>query len=168
MDIKLKWPNDIYAYGDKKLGGLLINTQIEGNWAVCNIGCGLNLSNSVPTTCINDIVKAYNKTNSKNLPLYTYEKSFANIFNESEKLIKQIENESDFKAFYDLYYKYWLHGNANVTIKSHDGVEKSAKILGIDEYGYLKIQLENGTTDIVHPDGNSFDMLRGLILPKHH
>lgn len=60
----------------------------------------------------------------------------------------------------------FIHSDSSVTIKSRDGVEKCAKILGLDEYGYLKIQLDNGTTEVVHPDGNSFDMLRGLILPK--
>lgn len=50
---------------------------------------------------------------------------------------------------------------------STNGQEKSAKVLGIDDYGFLKIQLDDGQTmDSVQPDGNSFDMLRGLILPK--
>jgi biotin--protein ligase len=46
--------------------------------------------------------------------------------------------------------------------------ERTGKIMGIDDYGFLKIELTD-TKDIVtvHPDGNSFDMLRNLILPKH-
>lgn len=45
--------------------------------------------------------------------------------------------------------------------------EKSAKIIGIDDHGYLKIEfLDTKQAATVHPDGNSFDMLRNLILPK--
>lgn len=52
---------------------------------------------------------------------------------------------------------------------STNGHEKSAKILGIDDFGFLKIQLdENQKIESVQPDGNSFDMLRGLIIPKTH
>lgn len=47
------------------------------------------------------------------------------------------------------------------------GNEKISKIIGIDEFGFLLVQEdENKETESVHPDGNSFDMLRGLILPK--
>lgn len=54
-----------------------------------------------------------------------------------------------------------------MTVLTKAGQEKSAKILGIDDYGFLKIQLDdNKTIESVQPDGNSFDMLRGLIIPK--
>lgn len=47
------------------------------------------------------------------------------------------------------------------------GYEKKAKIIGVDDYGYLKVQIEGQShTEAVHPDGNSFDMFHGLILPK--
>lgn len=55
---------------------------------------------------------------------------------------------------------------SSVTVLSN-GHEKSAKILGIDDYGFLKIQLDDTKKiESVQPDGNSFDMLRGLIIPK--
>lgn len=51
-------------------------------------------------------------------------------------------------------------------MKSSTGEEKVVKIVGIDEFGYLKVQLENGKEESVLPDGNTFDMLQGLIVPK--
>jgi BirA family biotin operon repressor/biotin-[acetyl-CoA-carboxylase] ligase len=48
-DLKIKWPNDIY-YGDKKLGGILIENLIQGQ-QIKNaiIGIGLNINqNSFP------------------------------------------------------------------------------------------------------------------------
>lgn len=46
--------------------------------------------------------------------------------------------------------------------------EKDANIIGIDDYGFLKVKLLDGTIETVQPDGNSFDMLRGLIVPKYN
>lgn len=54
-----------------------------------------------------------------------------------------------------------------MTVRSANGQDKAATILGIDEYGFLKIQLDDTKKiESVQPDGNSFDMLRGLIVPK--
>lgn len=38
LDIKLKWPNDIYANSDVKIGGLIVTSVLEGDLAICNIG----------------------------------------------------------------------------------------------------------------------------------
>lgn len=43
-NVKIKWPNDIYI-GDRKAGGILIETIIQGNvlkWAVVGIGLNIN------------------------------------------------------------------------------------------------------------------------------
>lgn len=54
-----------------------------------------------------------------------------------------------------------------MTVISTSNQEKSAKVLGIDDYGFLKIQIDDTKkVESVQPDGNSFDMLRGLILTK--
>ena len=46
------------------------------------------------------------------------------------------------------------------------GEIKQVVILGIDEFGFLKVKDSKGQTFAVHPDGNSFDMMEGLIAPK--
>jgi biotin---protein ligase len=54
-----------------------------------------------------------------------------------------------------------------VTVISTNGQEKTAKIIGIDNFGFLEIQIDDGKKiESVQPDGNSFDMIRGLIIPK--
>lgn len=54
-----------------------------------------------------------------------------------------------------------------MTVIANNGQKKSAKVLGIDEFGFLKIQVDDTKKiESVQPDGNSFDMLRGLIIPK--
>ncbi|CAO1443290.1 unnamed protein product [Diamesa serratosioi] len=167
LDIKLKWPNDIYANGDVKIGGLVVTSMIDADMAVCNVGLGLNLSNSNPTTCVNDLITAYNMKYSTKLPFLTFEKTLAIIFNEIEELLNKIQNNNGLEYLYQEYYKHWLHSGTTVTVRSPSGAEKTALITGIDDYGFLKIQVDGSKqTESVQPDGNSFDMLRGLINPK--
>ena len=166
MDIRLKWPNDIYANGSTKIGGLIVNSILQDDEAIVNIGLGINMSNSAPTLCINDLIKEYNTRNNKNLQHLSYEKFLALIFTEIEKLYMELQTTESLDKFYELYYKYWLHSDTNVSIMTTTGDEKWVKITGIDEYGYLLVQESGKVPESVHPDGNSFDMLRGLISPK--
>ena len=39
-------------------------------------------------------------------------------------------------------------------------------IMGINEYGYLRVQTANGQELSLQPDGNSFDIMKGLIVMK--
>lgn len=53
-----------------------------------------------------------------------------------------------------------------VTINS-DGVKEKVVIRGLDDYGYLQVQTKrSGKIFSVHDDGNTFDMMKGLIRPK--
>lgn len=168
LDIRLKWPNDIYVNGNTKLGGLIVTTVMDANDPIyiCNVGVGLNLHNTEPTTCVNDQIKAYNIKHNTKLPYLEYEQFFANVFNEIEKLIDLVQT-GDFKYLYDLYYKLWLHSDAEIVIIDADGNKKLATIIGIDEIGYLLVQQPGQTPESVQPDGNTFDILRGLISAKH-
>lgn len=166
MDIRLKWPNDIYVNGNVKLGGIIANTEVAGGNATCNIGVGFNLDNCVPTTCLNDVIKNYNKGHSTNMPYMEYERFFAGVFNEVERLIDIVQDDN-FKHFFDLYYKFWLHSDAEIIIVDASGSRKLATIIGVDEYGYLLVQQPGHAPETVLPDGNTFDILRGLISTKH-
>ena len=42
----------------------------------------------------------------------------------------------------------------------------AARVLSLDQHGFLLVRKEDGSIVSVHPDGNSFDMLNGLIVPK--
>ncbi|EDV47891.1 biotin--protein ligase isoform X2 [Drosophila erecta] len=167
LDISIKWPNDIYANGNQKIGGLVINTTLQGSQAIVNIGSGINLDNSKPTVCINDLIREYNaRVPNNKLPILKYEILIAMIFNEIERLLAEVQN-GDFDSFYVLYYSLWLHSGQSIKICLQNDQEKEAEIVGIDDFGFLKVKLPTGTIEIVQPDGNSFDMLKGLIIPKY-
>ncbi|XP_062122556.1 biotin--protein ligase isoform X1 [Drosophila sulfurigaster albostrigata] len=166
LDIALKWPNDIIANGNNKIGGLVVNTTLLGSLAIVNIGCGINLNNSKPTVCINDMIRDYNvRMPEVKLPLLKYEQFIALVFNEIERLLADVQN-GNFKSFYELYYELWLHSEQSIKICLQNDQEKEATVVGIDDYGFLKVRLANGAIETVQPDGNSFDMMQGLIVPK--
>ncbi|XP_055639673.1 biotin--protein ligase [Toxorhynchites rutilus septentrionalis] len=167
LDIRLKWPNDIYANGVAKIGGIIINSRIQSSVAVVNVGCGVNLSNSNPTTCINDLIREFNRNHGKHLPVLGYEQMLGLIFTKIEELYNEVQ-EGDLSILQNLYYKYWLHDNKMVAVKNEAGISYSGKIVGIDEYGYLLVRTGDGDEPVyVQPDGNSFDMMKGLIIPKY-
>lgn len=55
---------------------------------------------------------------------------------------------------------------AQVKVLDSSGTVRQVTILGIDEFGFLKVREASGKVFTVHPDGNSFDMMEGLIAPK--
>uniref|UniRef100_A0A182MHJ7 BPL/LPL catalytic domain-containing protein n=1 Tax=Anopheles culicifacies TaxID=139723 RepID=A0A182MHJ7_9DIPT len=166
LDLGLKWPNDIYAYGASKLGGSIFNTQVDSTVAIVNIGVGFNLNNSKPTLCLNDVITQYNNKHATTLPLLSYEKTFALIFNKLEELYDRVQCEG-IEVLQQEYYRHWLHQDAEISMIGSEGESLQGTIIGIDEYGFLLVKKQpSGDTVSVHPDGNSFDMMQGLIVPK--
>uniref|UniRef100_A0A2C9H8A1 BPL/LPL catalytic domain-containing protein n=1 Tax=Anopheles quadriannulatus TaxID=34691 RepID=A0A2C9H8A1_ANOQN len=166
LDLGLKWPNDIYAYGASKLGGSIFNTQVDSIEAIVNLGVGFNLSNSKPTLCLNDVIAQYNAKHSTTLPALSYEKTFALIFNKLEQLYDRVQRDG-IEVLQQEYYRYWLHQDAEISMVGTEGESLQGTIVGIDEYGFLLVKKQpSGETVSVHPDGNSFDMMQGLIVPK--
>ncbi|CAH1132028.1 unnamed protein product [Ceutorhynchus assimilis] len=166
IKLGIKWPNDLYIDGCVKVGGAIVTGTTLGELSSLNIGCGLNLSNSNPTTCINDVIRDVNAKTGSNIPEITHEKYFAQVFNETEKLINRFQL-GDVEYFYEYYYDCWLHKDAAVTITTAEGKFERVKIVGIDDQGFLKVKTSRGTSKSVQPDGNSFDIMKGLISIKN-
>jgi biotin-[acetyl-CoA-carboxylase] ligase BirA-like protein len=153
--LRVKWPNDIYVGRDVKVGGVLAFSSICGGEAVCNIGVGFNLDNREPTVCLNRLLKS-------KVPREVY---FALVFNALEELMDQFEGGRE-KEVYALYYSHWLHSEQKVEVTvGRDKFE--AVVDSIDDYGFLRVVKRGGRKLItLQDDGNSFDMMRGLIAPK--
>ena len=101
----------------------------------------------------------------QNLKPISREIFLAKIFNSLEGFLAIIEKGTEEKLIFDLYHTLWLHEKQTVKVKSDDGVMKEGKIVSLDNYGFLLVKLEDNVVS-VHPDGNSFDMLQGLIIQK--
>ena len=162
IDIRLKWPNDIYFGKSVKLGGVIAKGSIIRDDFIVTIGAGLNLDNEHPTSSINRVIEESGKEK------LTQEELLANTLNVLEDLIDKC-NSGHFPEVEALYYKYWLHGEQKIKIsENYDNVEtfRNVTVRGIDEFGFLKVVGDNGVDFTVFDDGNSFDMMEGLIRPK--
>ncbi|NXD76931.1 BPL1 ligase, partial [Halcyon senegalensis] len=164
IDLRVKWPNDIYYSDLMKLGGVLVNsTLIETTFHIL-IGFGFNVNNSNPTICINDLITKFNKEEGTKLKSLTADCLIARTVTVLERLI-DIFQEKGPNGVLPRYYKYWVHSGKQVRLHSEEG--PIAWIVGVDDYGFLQVHEEGKGVESVHPDGNSFDMLRNLIVPKH-
>ncbi|KAF8404159.1 hypothetical protein HHK36_009039 [Tetracentron sinense] len=56
LDIKIKWPNDLYLHG-LKVGGILCTSTYKSTKFNVSAGIGLNVDNEKPTTCLNSVLQ---------------------------------------------------------------------------------------------------------------
>nr|XP_033805707.1 biotin--protein ligase isoform X2 [Geotrypetes seraphini]XP_033805708.1 biotin--protein ligase isoform X2 [Geotrypetes seraphini]XP_033805709.1 biotin--protein ligase isoform X2 [Geotrypetes seraphini]XP_033805710.1 biotin--protein ligase isoform X2 [Geotrypetes seraphini] len=165
IDLRVKWPNDIYYSDLMKLGGVLVNSTLMGKTFHILIGCGFNVNNSNPTICINDLIVEHNRKHRTKLKLLSADCLIARAVTVLENLIDIFEDKGP-NGVLPLYYKYWVHSGKQVRLWNEEGPQ--AWIVGLDNNGFLQVHQEGKDIVTVHPDGNSFDMLKNLIVPKQH
>ncbi|CAI2178702.1 10554_t:CDS:2 [Funneliformis geosporum] len=170
LPLRLKWPNDIYTE-NFKIGGVIINSHFVQDEFLLIAGCGVNLSNSAPTTSVNRIISLYNHDNKSQLKEFSQEQLLASILVKFESFYKEFcSHKNGFEPFLDIYYKRWLHKDQIVTLEAFNN--RRARIIGITtDYGFLKARFISEDDDnleeiILQPDGNSFDMMKGMISRK--
>ncbi|KAF7292990.1 BPL/LPL catalytic domain-containing protein [Mycena indigotica] len=166
--VRLKWPNDIYAVGrdgePKKIGGILIGTNFSSGKVDIIIGSGLNVLNPPPIMSLSQL--------SEDERALSMERTAAAILVKFERMWSAfVQGKGSFEPFMDLYVDRWLHSDQLVTLtttKPHQQV----RILGITpEHGLLRTVPETGWSSQagfidLQPDGNSFDLMAGLIKAK--
>ncbi|KAE9550485.1 hypothetical protein FO519_006304 [Halicephalobus sp. NKZ332] len=160
--LKIKWPNDLYFNRLFKMGGILVTSSISEELLHCVIGAGLNVANSKPTVCLNDMLP---EDSDK---ILTVEEVIAETMNKFEYYVHLFENSGK-EAFLRKYYDFWLHTREEVTIQNGDtGTKERVIIRGLDTFGYLEVRSkQTGKVFSVHDNGNTFDMMKGLIRPKN-
>ncbi|XP_056366423.1 biotin--protein ligase isoform X2 [Oenanthe melanoleuca] len=108
IELRVKWPNDIYYSDLMKLGGVLVNsTLIETTFHIL-IGIGFNVNNSNPTICINDLIAKFNREEGTELKPLSVDCLIARTVTVLERLI-EIFQEKGPNGVLPQYYKYWVH-----------------------------------------------------------
>ncbi|KAL4076877.1 hypothetical protein V8B97DRAFT_1513774 [Scleroderma yunnanense] len=179
--VKLKWPNDIYGEFPsqdswkkselKKIGGILVNLNFGRGMADIVVGCGLNILNEPPVASLSQLEALVNHTSQASSCL-RIERVTAAILVAFEHIWSSfLENEEwGFEPFLDRYTSNWVHSNQIVTlttttphttvrvesITTDHGLLRTVPLSGPQGSRYIDLQ----------PDGNSFDMMKGLIKVK--
>ncbi|CAH8616751.1 unnamed protein product [Heterobilharzia americana] len=188
--ILVKWPNDVYVvedYGDSntqetvsnppqfntigKLAGVLVRCRlVDPSHVEFLIGCGINAFNKVPTICLEQVLTQCRQcSGNRNIQL-------PRILNK----IHDPNSSYDLEWALHLYTKCWMHTNQKVHLQVNSTMSANSaenqcdqrsddnyRIVGLDAYGYLLIKdIRTGAKHSLHPDGNSMDVMRGLIISK--
>ncbi|ONK78643.1 uncharacterized protein A4U43_C02F20950 [Asparagus officinalis] len=163
LEVRIKWPNDLYLNGLKVGGILCTSTYRSKKFDVC-VGIGLNVDNEKPTTCLNVALQELSSVSHQ----LTREDILAAFFNKFEEFFEVFLNKG-FQDLEEMYYRTWLHSGQKVVIEEkHDGqsADVSVTVQGLTSSGYLLATDEDNKSYELHPDGNSFDFFKGLVRRK--
>lgn len=163
IDVRIKWPNDLYLNG-LKVGGILSTSTYKSKKFNVSTGIGLNVDNEKPTTCLNAVVREL----SAAACTLRREDIVAAFLNKFENFYDLFIN-GGFQTLEELYYKTWLHSGQRVIIQEKNEnqvVENVVTIQGLTSSGYLLAIGEDNQMCELHPDGNSFDFFKGLVKRK--
>lgn len=136
-DLKIKWPNDIYA-GDKKLGGILIeNSIMSGRITSSIVGVGLNVNQQTFFS------NAPNPVSLKNLTGVEYEliPLLQKIISEINSWYQKLKDEHISEINERFHEKMYRFGEKSRY--SSNGETFSGRIIGVNEIGQLMIIDEN-------------------------
>lgn len=182
--VRIKWPNDVYLMnmdGEDsevpffKLSGILVNTTVLDSDYVMVIGIGINVANAAPSKSLNTAVDEFNakhRVPHGKAPYGHFEAEtlLAHFMVVWEEMLRDFRFQG-FAAFEQMYYDRWLHTGKIVTLEQYANAK--ARIRGIsNDFGMLVVEgvdrnnAPTGKTFELQPDGNSFDMLKGLLKKK--
>ncbi len=137
-DIRIKWPNDIYADG-KKISGMLIENVVQGG--VINralIGIGLNVNQCVFPPEIPDAVSLKMLTGKD----YDLGHLLAQIVESLDESYKRLRY--DRHGIMQEYLSY-LYRRMEWSVYGFRDGHKEARVTGVDEFGHLLLELRNGS-----------------------
>ena len=136
--VKIKWPNDIY-FENKKIAGVLIENAIQGNdfeWVV--IGIGLNVNQQLfQSEAPNPI--SLSELLEEEVELDELMALFESQFARRYAQLQSGDNEGLKYDYLCTLYQYneWKNYHS-------DDKEFKAKIVGVDQYGFLRMETPDG------------------------
>lgn len=136
--VSIKWPNDIYI-GTKKIAGILIENTIKGSVIESTIiGVGLNINQEV------FVSNAPNPISLFQLTKRYYE--VQNVLNEFISSFELLWEELETGGSWDIekcYYSNLFRRN-EWSLYQKDGEEFEARIVGVGDFGQLKLENKSG------------------------
>uniref|UniRef100_A0A8C8HPA4 BPL/LPL catalytic domain-containing protein n=1 Tax=Oncorhynchus tshawytscha TaxID=74940 RepID=A0A8C8HPA4_ONCTS len=137
---RLKWPNDIYYSNLMKLGRVLVTSTVMGPTFHLLVGCGFNGSNSNPTICINNLVMQHNRECGTSMEALSSAQLIGRTLTSLKQLISAFQERGQ---------------RPSCPSTTRDGCTGKQAVHS-EEQGLVSLQA----------NGNSFDMLRNLVVIK--
>lgn len=166
LPLKVKWPNDIYCITKqndqsinlRKLGGVIVQANhVNDKSTKLLIGLGLNIDNSNPTYCLNELIS------SLKLPTTTREIILARFSAMFPILIQRWS--LDFEKFQTDYKHRWMHYKDIVYLQES---KRYVELIELDHDGYLLVRDCNSNEEIsIQPGSHSFDVEQCVIVSKN-
>lgn len=203
---QIKWPNDVLFRGTK-LGGILCQSSIMGDRIEVFAGIGINVSNSFPTSCLNDMLRqilheqlaadiaeaedqqqqapsddqlssalqeppAVAALKPRSVPQVSTAGLLAAFCNEFEPILDQFHRQGFHgTSLMDEYLQLWLHSGQRLMVCRPETPQREVPVVveGLTIDGYLLARSIDRPEELheLHPDGNSLDMMQGLVLARN-
>lgn len=137
--LKIKWPNDIY-FKDKKIGGILIENNIQGSSLKSSIiGIGLNVNQSDFDAELAEKAGSIIQFLHKNVNVTTLMTDICQVLEKYYFQLKAFKLESISRSYDSHLYK-----KHELSMFEKDGELFVGEIIGVTTSGYLEIKTEEG------------------------
>ena len=166
-DVRIKWPNDVYADAKLKIGGVLCQSHHDGGRFVVTTGVGINVGNERPTTCLSTLAA---RPVRREVVLAEFFNNFDELYfglflggrSPVDATLADV-TECSFEPLLSEYHRSWLHDGQLVSV---DDGKTTARIEGVSPTtGALLARDANDPTKRyeLQPDGNRLDFFKGLV-----
>lgn len=148
LDLKIKWPNDLYCNG-KKVSGILTEARIDSDrMHTIILGLGLNI-NSTSTSFPEEIKSIATSLRAETSQSYDMNSLSIEIIQATVRAYNKCIEASDQDSLSSAWDTFdYLKGQA-ITL-TENGQKVSGVALGINSYGALQVKKNNGTIHSVH------------------
>jgi BirA family transcriptional regulator, biotin operon repressor / biotin---[acetyl-CoA-carboxylase] ligase len=139
-DVSIKWPNDLYK-GQKKFGGILLESAIHNNQIIVFIGIGLNLyGKEIPLEIQDKACYLLEEEADSNF----MDAFYFSMINEINSACMCVLSEDCISYKIGWAYNHSYLKNKIVQFEHHNNFHRG-KVIGYSNTGCLKVQLENHT-----------------------
>lgn len=164
-DLAIKWPNDVYA-GGQKVAGVLCEASINAsNYIDVFVGVGVNVCNKSPTTCLYNEIEAQNASpqiNSMNTMREVFIGQFVTAF---EKAYDEFCCQGFHGRLQARYLQLWMHDNQEVRIGGANGPK--AVVKGLAPNGWVRVlRMDWDAFQDLPPESTSLDVSQNVMHEK--
>lgn len=148
LDLKIKWPNDLYCNG-KKVSGILTEARIDSDrMHTIILGLGLNI-NSSPRSFPEEIKSIATSLRAETNQSYDMNVLSIEIIQATVRAYNKCIEDSNIDALSKAWDAFDYLKNQPVTL-TENGIKISGIALGINAYGALQVKKNNGTIHSIH------------------